>query len=98
MITKRTLNGTNTVRLTFSLPRGEPAEPVSVVGDFNEWDATAHRLQARSNGRRSVSLVVPRNERVAFRYRTASGTWFDDDSADGYAENHFGGVNCVVET
>jgi 1,4-alpha-glucan branching enzyme len=98
MITKKPKASKGTVRITFSLPIDDPAEAVWVVGSFNHWSERDHRLRSRSNGRRSVAVVVPAGERLVFRYRTASGHWFDDDSADGYEPNPHGTHNAVVHT
>lgn len=98
MITKTAERAKGVVRVTFSLPRNQPAEPVWVVGDFNDWAEDANPMQARSNGRRSASIRVPQGQRLVFRYRTASGQWFDDDSADEYEANPHGSHNAVVHT
>jgi hypothetical protein len=68
-------------RVTFSLPPGEPAGAVSVVGDFNAWEPGRHELVARRGGRRSVSVVLPAGEH-RFRYLATDGVWLDDHSAD----------------
>ena len=31
------------VRVTFTLPQSDPSGPVSVVGDFNDWNPFARR-------------------------------------------------------
>ncbi|MEZ5233372.1 MAG: isoamylase early set domain-containing protein [Acidimicrobiales bacterium] len=98
MITKKAEGSKGTVRVTFSLPKDQPGEPVWVVGDFNGWAEQADLLRARSNGRRSVAVSVPAGRRITFRYRTASGQWFDDDGADGYEANPHGSHNAVVFT
>jgi 1,4-alpha-glucan branching enzyme len=69
-------------KLTFVLPQGEPAGFVSVVGDFNDWTPGAHVLAKRSNGTRSVSVMVPTGSQVRFRYLGENGHWFDDPDAD----------------
>jgi 1,4-alpha-glucan branching enzyme len=68
------------VRVTFSLPVGEPASAVSVVGDFNDWDPYAHPLKIRANRTRSASVTVPSGSTLRFRYLADGGRWFDDDS------------------
>lgn len=68
------------VRVTFSLPASEPTGPVSVVGDFNEWDPFAHPLKLRANKTRSVAVTVPQGSTLRFRYLGEDGLWFDDDS------------------
>ena len=72
--------GDGMVKVTFSLPAGEPAGTVSVVGDFNDWDPSAHPLRARSNQTRSVSVSVPAGSTLRFRYLAEGGMWFDDDT------------------
>jgi len=68
------------VKVTFSLPAGEPAGAVSVVGDFNDWDPSAHPLRTRSNQTRSVSVSVPAGSTLRFRYLAEGGMWFDDET------------------
>lgn len=70
-----------TVRVTFTLPAGEPAGPVSVVGDFNDWDPYAHPLRKRANGVRSAVVTVPAGTTLHFRYLAEGGVWFDDETA-----------------
>ncbi|GAA3729122.1 hypothetical protein GCM10022402_07290 [Salinactinospora qingdaonensis] len=72
--------------MTFTLPLGEPAGPVSVVGSFNEWDPTAHPLVTRSNGMRSAVVTVPAGTDLHFRYLGEGGLWFDDEDADSVDE------------
>jgi 1,4-alpha-glucan branching enzyme len=70
------------VRVTFSLPAGEPAGPVSVVGDFNGWDPFANPLRARRNGTRSCVVKVPAGSTLRFRYLAAGGVWFNDETVE----------------
>ncbi len=57
--------------------------PVSAVGSFNDWTPGRHRLIRRSNGTRSVTLVVPSGQDLHFRYLGSGGRWFDDPDAVG---------------
>jgi 1,4-alpha-glucan branching enzyme len=68
------------VRVTFALPVADPADAVSVVGDFNDWDPYAHPLRLRSNQTRSASVTVPSGSTLRFRYLGDGGRWFDDDT------------------
>lgn len=70
------------VRVTFVLPGNDPAGPVSVVGDFNDWDPFAHPLRRRANGTRSAVVKVPAGSKLLFRYLAEGGLWFDDESAE----------------
>jgi 1,4-alpha-glucan branching enzyme len=78
-VTRPTRDGE--VRVTFSLPAGQPAGAVSVVGDFNNWDPHAHPLRKRSNGSRSAVVSVPAGSTLRFRYLGDGGVWFDDETA-----------------
>jgi len=80
MIRKARSSRDGTVRVTFVLPAGEPAGPVSVVGDFNGCDPLAHPLQRRANGTRSVVVTVPAGTTLHFRYLADGGVWFDDET------------------
>jgi 1,4-alpha-glucan branching enzyme len=71
----------DSVRVTFALPASEPPGAVSVVGDFNNWDPSAHPLRKRSNGTRSAAVTVLPGSTLHFRYLAEGGVWFDDESA-----------------
>ena len=73
-------SGEGMVKVTFSLPANQPAGAVSVVGDFNNWDPSAHPLRARSNQTRSASVTVPAGSTLRFRYLAEGGRWFDDET------------------
>jgi 1,4-alpha-glucan branching enzyme len=71
-----------TTQVTFVLPADHASGEVSVVGEFNDWRPGAHPLRARKDGTRSVTVTLPAEQRVAFRYLAHGDYWFDDDSAD----------------
>jgi 1,4-alpha-glucan branching enzyme len=98
VIKQSPLKGKDQVKVSFILPSDAVTGKVSVVGDFNDWDPTAHPLRSRSNGTRSAAVTLPAQRRFAFRYLDESGRWLDDDAASAYEENGFGGVNSVVTT
>ena len=70
-----------TVRVTFALPADEPDGSVSVVGNFNDWDPSAHPLRRRANRTRSAAVTVPAGSTLHFRYLAEGGVWFDDETA-----------------
>jgi 1,4-alpha-glucan branching enzyme len=74
-------------RITFVLPKDEPAGTVSVVGDFNDWTPGTHTLVRRSNGTRSVGVAVEPGTAYRFRYLGENGHWFDEPEADRDAVN-----------
>ena len=95
MIVRRARAG-DLVEITFRLPLDHPAAPVGVAGTFNDWEWEATPLRACGD-HLVASAVVPAGARYEFHYRTADDRWFNDESADDYVPNEFGGVNCVVE-
>jgi 1,4-alpha-glucan branching enzyme len=98
VIKQSPVKGKHQVKVSFILPSDRVTGKVSVVGDFNGWDPTAHPLRPRSNGTRSVAVTLPAQRRFAFRYLDESGRWHDDDGAQEFQENGLGGVNGVVTT
>lgn len=80
-------------KVTFVLPA--EVGPVSVVGDFNDWNPFAHPLRRRSNGTRSVNLVLDPGAH-SFRYLRDGGQFFDEPDADAVEPNGYGGVHSVL--
>jgi hypothetical protein len=71
-------------------------QPVSVVGDFNGWDALTHPLTPTDDGvAEATVLLLP--GRFAFRYLTEGGSYFDEPEADGIEPNGLGETHSVVE-
>ncbi len=77
-------------KVTFVLP--DAIGPVSVVGDFNDWDPHVHPLRRRSNATRSVAVDLDPGTYV-FRYLAVDGVFFDEPDADGVEENGFGSTH-----
>ncbi|MFD3870267.1 isoamylase early set domain-containing protein [Streptomyces sp. NPDC058623] len=70
--------------ITFVLPAGHPAGPVSVVGDFNQWEPGLHPLVVRPDGSRAVTVTLPVDHHHRFRYLADGGHWLDEEEADGH--------------
>jgi 1,4-alpha-glucan branching enzyme len=71
-----------TVRVTFALPIDEPGGPVSVVGNFNDWNPYIHPMRKRANQTRSAAVTVRAGSTLHFRYLAEGGVWFDDETVD----------------
>jgi len=95
VIVRRARDGGD-VEITFRLPVDHPAAPVGVAGSFNDWAWEETPLVARGD-HLVASTVVAAGVRYEFRYRSGDGRWFNDDTADDYVANDFGGVNCVID-
>jgi 1,4-alpha-glucan branching enzyme len=94
LITKKPVAGGSGVEVTFTLPLG--AGRVSVAGDFNEWDESATPLRTHGDTC-SATVAVEGGRCYAFRYVDERGRWFNDDVADSYEPNSFGGYNGVID-
>jgi 1,4-alpha-glucan branching enzyme len=97
MLKRRKISGSNTVKVSFILSANDARLPASVVGDFNGWDPSADPMVRRSNGTFSAVVPLIADATYRFRYRSADGTWFNDDAADGYETNALGSTDCLVE-
>jgi hypothetical protein len=87
--------GDTTAKVTFALPTAEVEGNVSVLGDFNGWDASAHPLKKRSNGTRSVTVELPNGE-YRFKYCTDAGEWFCDPQVTDVVYNEFNTADSVL--
>lgn len=70
------------LRVTFALPVDNPPGAVSVVGSFNDWSPGRHELTSGRDGVRRVTVAVPYEHAVHFRYLADNGLWFDEPDAD----------------
>ncbi|MBG0826699.1 isoamylase early set domain-containing protein [Planomonospora sp. ID67723] len=77
---KPTKNGQ--VKITFTVPADRVSGGVSLVGDFNGWDPYAHPMQPKDDGIYQVTVTLPADRGICFRYLADGGLWFDDDDAD----------------
>ncbi|MEV4603103.1 isoamylase early set domain-containing protein [Amycolatopsis sp. NPDC049253] len=75
---KTSRGGGGVRKVTFVLPLDTPPGPVSVVGDFNDWQPGRHELRKRSNGTRSAAVEVRPGAKLRFRYLATGGQWLDD--------------------
>ena len=78
------------VAVTFLLPKNHPFAPVSVVGNFNQWQPHRHPMINRPDGTLSTTVLFSTGATVRFRYLGRDGAWFDDPDADRI--DHEGGM------
>jgi 1,4-alpha-glucan branching enzyme len=88
---------TTKCRLTFTLPEHIWADSVYIVGDFNDWDVAALSMQQDAQGRWQATVEVAAGQAYQFRY-LCDGDWINDNQADDYYANEYGGHNSVVLT
>lgn len=70
-------------------------EELFVSGSFNDW--SREPLKKAKDGTVHATVGASPGDRLAFRYVTASGEWFDDEAADSYAPNGHGSTNGIVQ-
>jgi 1,4-alpha-glucan branching enzyme len=96
MIERKSLSKGNKVSVTFSVPADLVQDSVSVVGDFNEWDDSAHPLKlSKKDGvwKKAVQLKPGRYE---FRYFVDGERWENESDADDHVWSPFFSQNSVV--
>ncbi len=70
------------VTVTFILPANIPCAPISVVGNFNDWQPHRHPMIRRQDGTLSTTVLAASGSTLHFRYLGTDGWWFDDNDAD----------------
>lgn len=95
MLKKRFFKTVEECEVTFRVEPGE-AESVALVIESNDWRPVA--MEQLKSGPFKTTLRLPLDSRVQFRYLIDGNVWHNDDAADAYVPNQFGGENSVVET
>lgn len=103
MLKKRFFKTKTTCKITFELPKeqqpeGIEIETISVLGDFNNWDAAATPLRKVKGGTWKEIVDLEVDNQYAFRYYINNNIWYNDPKADGYALGDQGSENCLVST
>ena len=98
MITKAPSPQPGLVRITFELPETVSAEQVSLVGDFNGWDARANPLLRDGEGANWLVVVeLKAGRRHRFRYLIDGQQWLNDWYADDQVRNPYGSFDSVLD-
>ena len=98
MIKKTAIKGTDKVSVTFETTIRPDAQTLHLVGDFNEWDPTAHAMKQRKDGTWSITLRLAKHRDWQYRFVVNGADWLNDEENQATAPNPFGGVNAVVPT
>ncbi|MGE0625741.1 MAG: isoamylase early set domain-containing protein [Pseudomonadales bacterium] len=99
MLDKRYLADGKTCKVTFTIDHGAVAEAdhVSLVGEFNDWDASVNPMKRRKSGAFSTAVKLPCGHSYQFRYLVDDALWENDAAADGYVPTPYGSDNSIVE-
>ncbi|MBI5666004.1 MAG: isoamylase early set domain-containing protein [Nitrospirae bacterium] len=95
---KQYMKSTPVCKVTFRLPKdaAPDANTVSVVGEFNDWNMSEHRMKKLKNGDFTATVELPCNREFRFRYLIDSCRWENDWFADKYVPNEHGSDDSVV--
>lgn len=94
MLSKKFVKSRQVAKLTFEVDFAAHASQVEVVGEFNGWQPQP--LSQGKAGIYKLTLEAPSGRAYQYRYRI-DGAWANEQGADGYVANPFGGYNSVVQ-
>lgn len=99
-LNRRYLSSDNLCKVTFRLPKeaAHNAKTATVVGDFNNWNPTEHKMKKLKNGDFTLTLDLPCNREYSFRYLIDANRWENNWFADKYVPNEVDSDNSVVIT
>lgn len=97
MLNKKFLKSKSACQVTFQLPQEIEAKEVSVVGEFNGWNAHANPMKKVKNVWKTT-LELEQGREYQFRYLVNGQEWHNDEAADYYVPNNIDGDNSVVIT
>jgi 1,4-alpha-glucan branching enzyme len=98
-IRKQYLKGNKICRTTFRLSKvaAQGADKVSLLGDFNNWEANSHTMKKLKNGDFTMQIELQAGREYLFRYFIDDKRWENDPNADKYIKSPFGDCdNSVV--
>jgi len=95
-IKKQFLKSKPVCKVTFELAAQESVK-VSVVGDFNKWDATAFPLKKLKNGKFKAVFPLASGKSYEFKY-LVDGQYVNEEKADAFTWNDYANSeNSILE-
>jgi hypothetical protein len=95
MLKKRFFKTKGECEVSFELADDRAAQ-VDLVCEANGWKPIVMKKARKGTFRARVRL--PTERRYQFRYLVDRSRWVNDEQADGYLPNDFGGENGVLST
>ncbi len=98
-IKKKYLKSGSLCKVTFRLPKeaAPQAQNVTIVGDFNYWNANETIMKRLKDGSFTVTMDLERDREYQFRYLIDNARWENDWNADKYIPTSYGdSENSVV--
>jgi hypothetical protein len=87
--------GAVTVRFSMAADHLEAAA-VHLVGEFNDWSATAHPM-SRSGSQFVTEVALQPGRTYRYKFLIDGTRWENDWNADAYVPNEFGGDDSVLD-
>src|SRR5687767_557232 len=84
-------------RVTFRVAPGAASRSAALAGEFNGWQPQATPLERRRDGSFSTTVSLQPGRAYRFRYLLDGERWENDDAADRYVPNNFGGDDSLLE-
>ncbi|HKJ41693.1 MAG TPA: isoamylase early set domain-containing protein [Sunxiuqinia sp.] len=96
---KQVLKSKPVCKVTFRVSKdiAAEAESVSLVGDFNNWDASVAPMNKLKSGEFTSIIELEKGKSYEFRYLVNGKEWYNETEADGFIANSFGAENSVVQ-
>jgi 1,4-alpha-glucan branching enzyme len=90
-ISKKPLKGKDVTKVTFKAEKDlvPGAQTVSLVGDFNGWDQSAHPMKGTKTGSFSIAVDLESGKSYEFRYLVDGQQWVNDPEADSHTTSPF---------
>jgi 1,4-alpha-glucan branching enzyme len=95
MLKKKFLKTKNECEVTFEV-KAKDAATVALVSDFNGWQPV--EMKQAKKGPFMAKVRLPKEGQFQFRYLVDEQKWQNDEAADAYLTNEYGGNNSVVST
>lgn len=95
MISKEFTPKRTICKVRVQLPADKAEKEAAVVGDFNDWDPTANKLEKKNGGWETVLRLKP-NKEYSFRYYLDGQRWENEEEADEYRANSYGTEDSVL--
>ena len=95
MLKKRFFKTKDDCEVAFELSNDE-ARRVELVCEANGWELI--EMKKNRNGTFRARLRLPRQRQFQFRYLLNHQAWVNDENADAYLPNQYGGENGVLDT
>jgi hypothetical protein len=90
MVTKHKINKNKNgkTRVLFTMPALEGCRSLYLVGRFNEGYESVYRMERAEDGTWRLTLELDPNRDYQYRYRSDSGTWYDDPTFSKQEQDH----------